>query len=128
MTLKIQNVKFVDVSDWDSFITEVYWKPYNFQQQDWCKDRWTYGLNTKYIDDYYEHKSIPFEVNWEIQWVRFDTWLKSDKEEIDSHFSAPYLSDLFWNRNFYPHIEELAKDLLERWLLDEWDYIINIDW
>ena len=40
--LKYERVNFVDVGDWDNFVTETYGKPYCFQQQYGCKERWTY--------------------------------------------------------------------------------------
>lgn len=133
INLKINNTKTIDVQDWDNFITNTYWKTYSFQQQDWCKDRWMesfYASKTKW--DSYNNDSIPFKVNWSIMGVSLDAWLKMDKETVRTNLPADekkdYCIDLFFERNFYPHIEELANDLCKKWLLEEWEYAIEIDW
>ncbi len=54
--------------------------------------------------------------------VRFDLWLARDTE-------LPNVSTtLWWKRYFYPDIYTLIDDLYKRGLIEEGDYIINIDW
>nr|DAI39746.1 MAG TPA: Ftsk gamma domain [Caudoviricetes sp.] len=35
---------------------------------------------------------------------------------------------MFWDRNFYPHVSMIIKDLENKGILKEGEYIINIDW
>ena len=39
-----------------------------------------------------------------------------------------YRHELFWDRNFYPHVSMIIKDLENKGILKEGEYIINIDW
>jgi len=131
--LKISNIKMIDVNDWDKFIVDTYWKPYCFQQQDGCKDRWVESLYVSLSEgDAYTNDSIPFEVNWDEMWVSLDAWLKMDKETVMKNLPEEdrkdYCVDLFFERNFYPHVEEIARDLCNKGLLEEWEYTIQIDW
>lgn len=51
--LNIQTKKVIEVDDWNEFVKEFYGKPYNFQQQDGCKDRGVFHLEvpSKYTYD-----------------------------------------------------------------------------
>lgn len=42
--LKAKQVIMVDVGDWDNLVTETYGRPYDFQQQDGCKERGIFNL------------------------------------------------------------------------------------
>lgn len=131
--LEVQTKKVIDVDDWNRFIEDTYWKTYHFQQQDWCKDRGVESfIASKTEYESYKNDSVPFKVNWDKMWVSLDAWLKMDtetaREKLPADEKKDYCIDLFFERNFYPHIEELASDLCKKWLLEEWEYTINIDW
>jgi len=117
-------VKFVEVDDWDNLVTETYGKPYNFQQQDGCKERQVVDIivPTNEID----YETEDYEDGDE--GVSFKTWLERDpKEPIDgSEYGWRVAS--FWERDFYPHINMLINDLHAKGLLEEGQYKINIDW
>ena len=134
-TLKIQTVKQISVHDWDDFVIQVYGKPYSFQQQDGCKDR---GHDTLYIpddredieewEDECENDSIPFEVNGDIMGVKFDVWLNTSPEDTLKHFKSDWENELFWQRNFYPDLHMIGRDLYLRGLIEPDEYDILIDW
>ncbi len=42
---KFKNVNLISVQEWDELVTKVYGKPYNFLQQDGCKERGVRGLS-----------------------------------------------------------------------------------
>lgn len=134
-TLKILTVKQITVQDWDEFVMEVYGKPYSFQQQDGCKDR---GHDTLYIPDDREdiedwiddceNDSIPFKVNGDIMGVKFDTWLNTSPEDTLKHFDSDWENKLFWQRNFYPDLHMIGRDLYLKGLIEPDEYDILIDW
>jgi hypothetical protein len=131
MKLLSKTKHVVEVRDWDTFVTEVYKRPYSFQQQEGCKQRGTWEFSIPFDDDWdYEEETydeIPIKVNGERMGVKFGVWLSKDPEEKffpDNSFSER----LFWGRNFYPDKNTLVKDLEKKELLPEGDYIINIDW
>ncbi len=39
-----------------------------------------------------------------------------------------YRHELFWYRNFYPHVSLIIKDLENKGILKEGEYIISIDY
>lgn len=138
MELKYKEVKVITVSDWDNLVKEVYGKPYNFQQQDDCKARgyepftvWEdLNYDLSYCEDF-TNKKIPYEINGKIMGVSFQTWLNTTEEDIKSKFLNRDVKlgfDIFWHRNFYPHISILAQDLYKKGLIEAGDYLIKIDW
>ena len=64
--IKYSNIKLIDCSDWDDLIKETYGRPYNFQQQDNCKERGTESIIVPcdYVSDY-KNDTIPEVVNGE---------------------------------------------------------------
>lgn len=151
--IKISNKKLIEVSDWNKLIQETYGKAYSFQQQDGCKPR---GIETIQIPDELWgedelEESIPEVINGEKRiGIKFDAWLKRDPKtplnptdkELDNcnYYWGKTLEDrikykndlthirLFWERNFYPHIQTIANDLYEKGLIEKGIYSINIDW
>lgn len=127
--MKIQKRNQIDVDDWDDLITSTYNKIYTFQQQDDCKGR---GIETIIVPvknpEDFENIELPFEVNGEKMGVSFQTWLNTSPEETREQFSHDYENDLFWDRNFYPHIDMIINDLHSKGLLKEGEYDIKIDW
>ena len=35
---------------------------------------------------------------------------------------------MFWERNFYPHVEMVMNDLHAKGLVEAGEYVIDIDW
>jgi len=60
--------------------------------------------------------------------VRFSMWLSRDPKQSVDGDDTPWVIKLFWKRNFYPDIYTVANDLCYKGLIEEGDYIINIDW
>lgn len=118
--LNTTSVIMVWSNDWDDFVTEVYGKPYCFQQQDGCRSRGTIPLNVT-GKEYTSHfpDTIPYEINGDKMGVSFKTWLNT---------SPAFYTEIFWKRNFYPDVQEIANDLFLKDLLDQGEYVINIDW
>lgn len=129
--MKINNIKQIDVQDWDKLVSTTYNKIYSFQQQEGCKDRGIETINTEenYLEDY-ENTEIPFKVNGEKMGVSFKTWLDTSPEDTEKYFNSQYKweNNMFWERNFYPHASMIAKDLCEKGLLESGKYQININW
>jgi hypothetical protein len=130
MKLKIQDVKFVELDDWNRLVVETYGRRYNFQQQNGCKPR---GIERITVPDYSNdwedelHSSIENNPDVEIGF-KFDVWLKRDPKQPIPNQADTWELDLFWKRNFYPHINSVANDLFRRGLIDAGNYVINIDW
>jgi hypothetical protein len=129
--LKTKTIKVVSVQDWDDLVTKTYGKPYMFQQQDGCKPRGTdyFSVPSEEWDgDCHEDDEIPFEVNGKEMGVTFESWLKTNPEDTRKHFNSDWENRLFWERNFYPHLEMIVNDLHAKGLLEEGEYMIDIDW
>ena len=124
-----RNVIMFEVDEWDNLVSSTYGRVYNFQQQNGCKDRgiyyFTVPIEDYYIEDY-EREEIPEEVNGEIRGVSFKAWL--ERNSNIPNFLEKYRHELFWDRNFYPHVSMIIKDLENKGILKEGEYIINIDW
>ena len=42
---KYKNMRVIQVQDWDKLVSDVYGKPYSFQQQNGCQPRGTFNLS-----------------------------------------------------------------------------------
>lgn len=131
--LEYENVKLVEVSDWDSLVSKIYGKPYNFQQQDGRRERGIYYLQVPNRPmDYTSDKDvIESGVNASKKYfygVSFECWLNRDPNESIVGQTEDYELETWWERNFYPDIDMVAQDLYNKGLLEEGTYVINIDW
>ena len=123
MKLKTKQKTFIEVQDWDDFIEKIYGRPYSFQQQDGCKDRGTFNfiVPSDYEEYDYENDTVPEIVNGPKQGVSFKAWLARDpkqpiKNDDGSERPNDYGLRLWWDRNFYPDVSMIIKDLHQRGL------------
>jgi hypothetical protein len=129
--LKFETVRLINLRDWDDFVTEIYKKPYSFQQQDGCKEKGITRFSVptdEWEGDDFENTEIPFEVNGNEMGVRFATWLNTNPKDTRQHFEYEWGNAMFWERNFYPALEMIVKDLQFKGLLGQGEYAIDIDW
>lgn len=128
--LQYTTKKYVDVNIWNKLVEDTYGRPYNFQQQDGCRDRGIYNITipSSFTNDNEMNGSIPEVVNGDEMGVKFKIWLDRDPKQPIPGQRHEYELLLFWERNFYPDIETIANDLYEKGLLEAGDYTINIDW
>jgi hypothetical protein len=136
MPLKSNSINIISDSDWDTFIEEIYKRPYCFQQQDDCRNRGLYYFTVPSEDVYDDdmHDYVPEIVNHEDMGVKFANWLARDPSKLlpkdpDEIYTSPD-SDLlmWWHRNFYPDLETLVNDLHAKGLLAAGEYGIDVDW
>jgi hypothetical protein len=132
MSITIKTIQSISCQDFDKLVEETYGRPYNFQQQDGCKER---GIDTITVPDPhawdYENDTIPEKVNGEEMGVTFAAWLARDpnqKLNTRNVWDREHGLDLFWKRNFYPSVEMVANDLHAKGLLPAGEYQIVIDW
>lgn len=150
--MEIKTKKFIDVSDWDNLVQKTYDKIYSFQQQDGCKPRGIHHIEVPMKNPYdYENDTIPEIFNsGEHYGVSFKAWLARDPEAVlnptdeqlnNSNYywgktekdakrwkeSKSHIT-LFWQRNFYPSVDMIINDLHKKGLLEEGEYVIDIDW
>lgn len=128
--MKIKNVKMIDVQDWDALVQDTYGRTYSFQQQDGCKSRGIFEFKVP-SDDYesdFENDTVPEEVNHEKMGVSFAAWLARDPKQPLKGQKYDYELTLWWERNFYPSIDMIIKDLYEKGLIEKGEYTIDIDW
>lgn len=126
MNTNFKNVNLISVQDWDALVQEVYGKPYNFQQQDGCKERgisWQECPSEGYD---YEVDSIPIKVNGYEMGVSFKTWLETPADM--QWFKEKWENEMFWERNFYPCVDMIINDLHEKGYLPEGEFGIEVDW
>ena len=124
----------IDVSDWDDLVRETYGRPYSFQQQEGCRSRGVERIRIPEKAYDYETETIPEVVNGEEMGVSFAAWLARDPkqyleptgEEFEEVLDA--FLKMWWERNFYPDVQMVANDLHAKGLIEEGEYLINIDW
>lgn len=126
--LKVQTKQVIDVGDWDNLVEATYGKPYNFQQQDGCKERGNFCIKIPNYPYDYKNDSVPEEINGEELGVSFKAWLARDIGEWHGAAEDKMFTYLFWQRNFYPDVQMIANDLHSKGLIPTGDYTIEIDW
>ena len=128
--IKIKNVKVIEVQDWDDLVTQTYGRPYSFQQQDGCKDRGFEYISVPCDPEDYENDTVPEIVNNDEMGVSFKAWLERDPTQklTDKDCQESYCLDLWWDRNFYPHVNMIINDLYAAGLLETGAFQIEIDW
>lgn len=128
--IKYTNVKQISVDDWDDLVTKTYGRTYSFQQQDDCKERQSCHITVpvKNPQDY-KRDTVPEFLNHEEMGVSFEAWLKRDPDQKlnDSQYQYDGLA-MWWDRNFYPHVDMIINDLHSKGLLEAGEYEIDIDW
>lgn len=132
--IKTQTVNLVSDSDFDALVEETYGRPYVFQQQDCCKPRGTYTFSVP-IGEYgpadYENTTVEEKVNSREMGVSFAAWLARDpKQKLNSEdkWDREHGLRMWWERNFYPHVDAVVDDLHKKGLIPAGDYVIEIDW
>lgn len=127
--MKMRQVNVIDVNEWDSFVSSTYGRTYNFQQQDDCKPRQTvyFDVPVQYPFDF-ENDTVPEIVNHPEMGVSFKAWLERDPNKPLCGEKDGLSLEMWWERNFYPHLSMVAHDLHSRGLLPEGQYGIKIDW
>jgi hypothetical protein len=127
--LKVNNIKQIDVQDWDELVQETYNRPYMLQQQDGCRDRGIQYITIPVNNpEDYKNNTIPEIVNASEMGVSFKAWLERDPKQPISERSENWALEMWWERNFYPTIDMIINDLYEKGLVEAGNYQINIDW
>lgn len=131
--MRIRKVNVIDVNEWNYLVEQTYRRPYNFQQQDGCKDRGLFYITIPNNDwgENYENDTIPEVVNGDEIGVSFKGWLERDpskKLNTKDDWVRENGLGFFWNRSFYPDIQMVANDLHEKGLIEAGEYCIEIDW
>lgn len=146
--LPVKNIKMIDLYDLNELVEKTYNRPYNFQQQDGCKDRGVVYVTvpSEEANDY-GREIVTEEVNadgYNDRGVSFKAWLERDpsqllpldeeefkhgtwSEDVINHVRTHGLG-LWWDRNFYPHIDMVLDDLHKKGLIEAGEYGIDIDW
>lgn len=130
MRISTRTELVINVSDWDTLVTETYQRPYSFQQQDGCKDRQRVRITIPDDTWDYDNDSVSEVVNGKEMGVSFKAWLERDpNQKIPNPHSFGYDgTNLFWERSFYPDVQMIANDLHAKGLIEAGDYVIDIDW
>lgn len=129
--LKTRKASVIDVGDWDNLVEEAYGRTYSFQQQDDCKDRQRVRITVPVTHpEDYDNDTVPEVVNHPDMGVSFKAWLERDPKQKLSNpdDQEDYCLRLWWERNFYPHVDMVINDLHAKGLLEAGRYEIDIDW
>jgi len=146
--MKMKNVNIISLQDFDELVKKTYGKIYSFQQQDGCKDRQTVYFSVPYEDaEDFKNDKIPEIINGDKMGVSFKSWLEKNPEsplnpnpdelkeciyywgeDVNEWCSSKSHIELFWDRNFYPHVSMIVNDLHAKGLLPAGEYGIEIDW
>ena len=125
--MKIKTVKMIEETDFSSLVQKTYGRTYCLQQQDGCKDRGIEEIKVPVKHPYdYDNDEIPEVVNHDTMGVSFEAWLTRDP--VQAIEGSEHGLELWWCRNFYPHLDMVINDLYKKGLLEAGDYLINIDW
>jgi len=131
MKIRTKTETVISVHDWDTLVEETYKRHYNFQQQDGCKERGRdyISVPTKDPEDY-ENDSVEETVNGDEMGVSFKAWLERDPKQklSDPDCQNEWSIEMWWQRNFYPHVSMIANDLYSKGLIEKGEYVIDIDW
>jgi hypothetical protein len=125
--MKTTSVEVIDVIDWDDLVIQTYGKKYSFQQQDGCKDRSKKYISVPCEPEDYENDTITEIINGDEMGVSFAAWLACDpliKLPFCLTVYGNDFTDLWWSRNFYPHVSMLINDLYAKGLLEAGEYLI----
>ena len=126
--IESKSVNIIEANDWDKLVEETYGRPYDFQQQDDCKDRGVEYFTVPCCPEDYENDTVPEIVNGDEMGVSFKAWLARDPKTPLPDRDDTFGLTLWWERNFYPDVQMIANDLYEKGLIEAGDYMINIDW
>ena len=129
MSLQFSTKKIITLQDFNELVRDVYHRPYNIQQQEGCIPRGTeVCISVPGSQSDYENTTVPEIVNHPERGVSFDAWLTRDTKLPLA--STPSLSslNLWWLRNFYPHVSMIVNDLHVKGYIEEGTYFIDIDW
>jgi len=130
--MNIKNEKVIEVSDFDKLVQDTYQRPYEFQQQEGCKDRGMFRFSVPAeLEDEEWPDTVPEVVNGEKMGVNFAAWLARDPkqtwpaEDKPEEMELQWAVDLWWTRNFYPPFQAVVNDLHAKGLLEAGDYTLR---
>lgn len=131
--IKFRIEKVIALRDWNELVEKTYGRPYDFQQQDGCKERQTVRITIPdpEAEGYdFENHTVPETVNHPEQGVSFAAWLaRNPKQKLNAEpWKSPSALPMWWHRNFYPAVEMIGNDLHRRGLIEAGEYAIEIDW
>lgn len=131
--LKFNSRKVVEVQEWDRFVTDMYGRPYEFQQQAGCRSRGVFDFEVplKYEPEDFNNTTVPENCESDQRGVSFKAWLERDpnqKLNSECEWERERGLPIWWARNFYPDISMIIQDLHSKGFLEDGDYTINIDW
>lgn len=122
----------ITVQELDELVEKTYGRIYCFQQQDDCKERGSeYHTVPELNPTDYDRDNIPEIVNHPMMGVSFKAWLERDpQKKLNTNIRWDYENglELWWHRNFYPHVSMVLNDLYEKGLIEAGNYCIVIDW
>jgi hypothetical protein len=127
--LEIRTIQTIAESDFSRLVREVYGRPYSYQQQDGCKGRGVenFTVPIKYPYDF-ENDVVIEEVNSSEEGVSFKAWLERDPDLLIEQLTRPYITELWWARNFYPSFDMVVNDLHSKGYIPAGEYQLVIDW
>jgi len=126
--LKTKQETVIDVGDWDTLVMSVYNRPYNFQQQDNCKERQRVRITIPETAYDYPNDTVPEVVNHSEMGVSFKAWLARDPKKPLEGQEYDFELNSWWERNFYPDVQMVANDLHAQGFIPTGKYVIDIDW
>ena len=128
--IKTNKIITIDCSELDRIVEEVYGRPYCYQQQEGCRPRGTWDVEVylNEFEDCFKNDTIPEIVNGSEMGVSFKAWLARDPKQKIKNQKQAYQLRLWWERNFYPHLDMVLQDLCKKKVIKEGEYTIIIDW
>lgn len=127
MSINITQWNVIGENNWSGFVRRTYGRPYRLQQQEDCapNDSVIFIDTDENFSYDFENKTIPETLSGKCG-VNFNTWLKRNPKEKVKDINGYDITDLWWERNFYPEVNTVAADLCKRGLLPAGEYVIYV--
>lgn len=120
-TLNFDTVRLIWENDFSALVSQVYGRPYRFQQQgDMMHQESIHRFTVPTTPDggwtlpsIEEWKNAPVEIHG---------------PQDPKNLSLEFFRDLYWEREYYPPFDELVEDLHKLGILEPGDYALHIWW
>ncbi len=121
--LKPRQITLIWESDFSKMVSEVYGRPYRFQQQGDMKGQ--DSIEKFEVSDFDDETDPDEYFRGAYSLPSLADWLAAEPPTKENYSHA---EELRWDREFYPPFEEVVHDLYKRGLIDKGNYALHIWW
>lgn len=122
--ISVTSIDIIEVHTWNECVETTYGRPYNLWAQMDIRNTELLPLIVPADPDYFERDSIPEMINGDEAGVSLKAWLERSPTAPVGANNEPWGIEIFWHRNFYPSVFEIANDLHKKGILPRGNYYI----